>query len=80
VTGWARVVVADDHPVFRAGLRVLLEDIGVEVLGEAEDGEQAVALAHETHPDVVLMDLQMPCSAAWPRPGGSPPSSPTCTC
>ena len=60
MTGWARVVVADDHPVFRQGLRVLLEDIGVDVVGEAADGEQAVALAHDSHPDVVLMDLQMP--------------------
>ncbi len=60
MTGWLRAVVADDHPVFRQGLRVLLEDIGVDVVGEAADGEQAVALAHELAPDVVLMDLQMP--------------------
>jgi len=60
MTGWLRAVVADDHPVFRQGLRVLLEDIGVEVVGEAADGEQAVSLAAELAPDVVLMDLQMP--------------------
>ena len=55
-----RVVVADDHPMFRAGLRTLLEDLGVEVVAEAADGRTAVELAVEHAPDVVLMDLQMP--------------------
>jgi DNA-binding NarL/FixJ family response regulator len=55
-----RVVVADDHPVFRSGLRTLLEDLGVEVVAEAADGARAVELAVEHGPDVVLMDLQMP--------------------
>ncbi|GAB7191898.1 response regulator transcription factor [Kineococcus sp. NUM-3379] len=54
------MVIADDHPVFRTGLRVLLEDLGVEVAAEAADGEQAVAAALRERPDVVLMDLQMP--------------------
>jgi DNA-binding NarL/FixJ family response regulator len=53
-------VVADDHPVFRAGLRVLLEDLGVEVVAEAADGEEAVAAVQRERPDVVFMDLQMP--------------------
>ena len=55
-----RVVIADDHPVFRHGLRVLLEDLGVEVVAEAADGEEAVAVTLRERPDVVLMDLQMP--------------------
>jgi DNA-binding NarL/FixJ family response regulator len=55
-----RAVVADDHPIFRQGLRVLLEDLGVEVVAEAEDGEEAVAAVRRERPDVVLMDLQMP--------------------
>ncbi|MGY1770278.1 response regulator [Blastococcus sp. SYSU D00813] len=55
-----RAVVADDHPVFRQGLRVLLEDLGVEVVAEAADGEEAVAAVRRERPDVVLMDLQMP--------------------
>ena len=55
-----RVVVADDHPVFRTGLRVLLEDLGVEVVAEAADGEQAVEAVLRERPDVVLMDVQMP--------------------
>jgi DNA-binding NarL/FixJ family response regulator len=55
-----RAVVADDHPVFRQGLRVLLEDLGVEVVGEASDGLEAIQISEQTRPDVVLLDLQMP--------------------
>ena len=56
-----RVVVADDHPLFRDGLVAALTMIdGVEVVGTAADGEQAIALASELEPDVVLMDLAMP--------------------
>lgn len=56
-----RVVVADDHPVFRSGLGALLgtED-GVEVVGEAATGLEAVRLVAEMQPDVVVMDLHMP--------------------
>jgi DNA-binding NarL/FixJ family response regulator len=52
--------VADDHPVFRAGLRVLLEDLGVTVAAEAADGVEAVEAVRLERPDVVFMDLQMP--------------------
>lgn len=56
-----RIVIADDHPVVRAGLRGLLEgDPGFEVVGEAADGEAAIRVTGECHPDIVLMDLQMP--------------------
>lgn len=56
-----RLLIADDHPVVRAGLAGLLSDEpGFEVVGEAVDGEEAVALAATTRPDVVLMDLRMP--------------------
>lgn len=56
-----RVVIADDHPVFRSGLRTLLSTMPeVELVGEAADGAEAVALAAELSPDVVLMDLDMP--------------------
>jgi DNA-binding NarL/FixJ family response regulator len=56
-----RVVVADDQRVVREGLVLLLGLLhGVEVVGAAADGEQAVALAARLHPDVVLMDLRMP--------------------
>jgi len=56
-----RVVIADDHTLFRRGVRSLLSTVpGVEVVGEASDGEQAIALTAELVPDLVLMDLQMP--------------------
>jgi DNA-binding NarL/FixJ family response regulator len=56
-----RVVVVDDHAMVRAGLQQLLDgDDGVEVVGTAGDGEQAVAVVEAQRPDVVLMDLQMP--------------------
>lgn len=54
-----RVVVVDDHDVYRRGLSKLLRDEGVNVVGEACSGEQAVALAERIQPDVVVMDLHM---------------------
>jgi DNA-binding NarL/FixJ family response regulator len=56
-----RVVLADDHPVYRDGLAALLRSIaGLEVVGTAADGHEAVALAADLQPDVVVMDVQMP--------------------
>ena len=56
-----RVLIADDHPVFRFGLRTLLKaDPAMEVVGEAMNGEDAIAQAASLHPDVILMDLNMP--------------------
>ena len=55
-----RVLLADDHTLLREGLRRSLEDAGVEIVGEAADGEQAVKLAGDHRPDVVLMDVSMP--------------------
>jgi DNA-binding NarL/FixJ family response regulator len=56
-----RVLIADDHPVFRDGLATLLEPHqDIEVVGRAADGAEAVALAAELRPDVVVMDIQMP--------------------
>lgn len=55
-----RILLADDHQILREGIRRRLEDAGEEVVGEASNGEEAVALAREHQPDVVLMDLSMP--------------------
>ena len=56
-----RVVIADDQALFREGLRTLLSTRpDIEVVGEAGDGEEAVALVEKLHPHVVLMDLRMP--------------------
>jgi DNA-binding NarL/FixJ family response regulator len=56
-----RVVLAEDHAEFRLGLKEMLAtDGGIEVVGEAENGAQAVALAREVQPDVVVLDLVMP--------------------
>jgi DNA-binding NarL/FixJ family response regulator len=55
-----RVLVVDDHDLFRTGLRNLLEEEGVNVVGEAENGENAIRLASDLAPDVVIMDLNMP--------------------
>jgi len=54
------VVLADDHHIFREGLRAMLSAEGMEIVGEAVDGEQAVGLALEHDPDVVVLDLAMP--------------------
>ena len=59
--GTIRVLIADDHAVVRSGLEQLLAGFPeVELVGSAADGEEAVGLAAEHHPDVVLMDLSMP--------------------
>lgn len=56
-----RIVIADDHAVVRQGLKMFLGlDPELEIIGEAVDGKQAVQLAHQLQPDVVLMDLLMP--------------------
>ena len=61
MTAKIRVLVADDHPAFRAGLQLMLADAAdLEVVGLAENGDQAVELAEPLRPDVVVMDLRMP--------------------
>lgn len=55
-----RVLLADDHQLMRQGLRRSLEDAGIDVIGEAVDGVEAIRMAAELVPDVVLMDVSMP--------------------
>src|SRR4051795_5813799 len=55
-----RVVVVDDHALVRAGIVQLLISSGIEVVGEAADGEEAIAVVGALRPDLVLMDLSMP--------------------
>ena len=55
-----RVLIVDDHDLFRTGLRNLLEEQGVVLIGEAANGADAVKLVRERNPDVVVMDLNMP--------------------
>jgi two-component system response regulator NreC len=56
-----RIVIADDHRILRAGLKTLLcSDPGLEVIGEATNGDEAIQKAQELHPDIVLLDIGMP--------------------
>ena len=55
-----RILLVDDHPLTRSALAGLLEQHGFDVVGEAEDGEQAIERAAELRPDLVLLDLSMP--------------------
>jgi len=56
-----RLMLVDDHDIVRAGLRSFLESqTGFQVVGEAGDGEEAIQVALETHPDVIVMDISMP--------------------
>ena len=66
-----RVLIADDQHLVRTGLQVILNtEADIEVIGQATTGLEAVSMAHELHPDVVLMDIRMPIST-----GSKPPAS-----
>jgi DNA-binding NarL/FixJ family response regulator len=56
----ARVLIADDHALMRYGLRALLEANGAEVVGEAAEGREALRMALEAKPDIIIMDVTMP--------------------
>jgi DNA-binding NarL/FixJ family response regulator len=57
----ARILIADDHEIVRQGIRMILQvRPGWEICGEAKDGRQAIQLAHELSPDVIILDVSMP--------------------
>jgi DNA-binding NarL/FixJ family response regulator len=60
ISGVTTVLIVDDHPSFRANARALLLAEGYDVVGEAIDGESAIAAAEALQPDVVLLDVQLP--------------------
>ena len=73
------VLIVDDHPSFRSTARTLLTAEGFDVVGEAEDGASALAAAQLLHPDVILLDVQLPdidgfevCSCITARNGDAP--------
>jgi DNA-binding NarL/FixJ family response regulator len=73
------VLIVDDHPSFRASARAILEAEGFRVIGEAVDGAGAIVAAGELHPDVLLLDVQLPdmtgfdvCDALSRMNGGAP--------
>ena len=70
MTETIRIVLADDHPIYRDGVaRTLADAGGIDVIGQASDGRQALAMAAELKPDLLLLDLSMPGGG----PGGALP-------
>lgn len=55
-----KVTIADDHPIFREGLKYIIESSGIKVLGEATNGEEALDLIEKFNPDVAVLDIEMP--------------------
>jgi YesN/AraC family two-component response regulator len=75
-----RVLIVDDHDLFREGLRQLIEtDPAIEVVGEAANGQDALKMVAELQPDVVLMDINMPGMDGSVRRRRSS-NIPTCSC
>jgi PleD family two-component response regulator len=64
-----RVLIADDHPVVRDGLRHALAAPDVEVVGEAATGREALAAAHRLNPDILVLDIRMPVLDGLPTAG-----------
>lgn len=61
MTNRIRVLLADDHPITREGIKqFLLTSVNIDLVGEAEDGQQALTLVDELQPDILLLDMEMP--------------------
>lgn len=73
-----KVLVVDDHDLVRTGITRMLADIeGLQVVGQADCGEDCLKLARELKPDVVLMDVKMPGIGGWRQPASCCAASPT---
>lgn len=56
-----KIIIADDHPIFRSGLKQIIEEEeGIEIIGEAADGQKAIELIQEKKPDIAILDVDMP--------------------
>ena len=72
-----RVLIVDDHQVFRDGLKLVINtQADMEVVGEAQDGEKAIALTRELLPDIIIMDVKMPLWTEPRPPAGFLPKCP----
>ena len=59
--GKIRIIIADDHPIFRGGLRQIISaDESIEIIGEADNGEKALEIIQELKPDIAVLDIDMP--------------------
>ena len=73
ITMTPSILIVDDHPSFRAMARALLQSEGYTIVGEAVDGASALTAVRELHPEVVLLDVQLPdtdgfaVAASWPK-------------
>ena len=76
-----RLLIADDHPVVRDGLRgMVASEPDLEVVGEAGNGLEALALVPRVRPDVALVDLRMPAWTGWPPSGPCVSATPRSGC
>ena len=64
-----RILIVDDDAVIREGLRSILESLGIEVAGEADNGRSGIEQAKESHPDVILLDVSMPVMGGFAAAG-----------
>lgn len=55
-----KIIIADDHPIFRAGLKQIIESSGIKVMAEAANGEEALKIISENRPDIAVLDINMP--------------------
>ena len=77
ITMTPSILIVDDHPSFRAMARALLQSEGYTIVGEAVDGASALTAVRELHPEVVLLDVQLPDTDGFAVGGGAGPRATT---